>query len=208
LAKGLHYEFVYIVSERGAIKPSAQVRVFRSGRPHSAWAIPGFDAGAAPASSVSAPLDGSRCVRVGRSTRTAANAGRGRFGATHGNSARSTADDTTPGRGHGYAEPLNARTPCPAPARPTDGPLDAPEHLSPPAMVGACGLQAAGQASTDGLEGHMWGSMCRKDDLRLPVVGGDAGRPWCSRSLARIQRGFRIFGLRKFAGAGRWSRTR
>ena len=53
------------------------------------------------------------------STRTAAGAGRGLFGATRGNCAWPTPGDTTRGRRHGHAEPLNARTPCPAPVRPT-----------------------------------------------------------------------------------------
>jgi hypothetical protein len=51
----------------GTIKPSAQVRVFRSGQPASVRAFRGSDAGGAPASFVSVRLDGSRCVPVGRS---------------------------------------------------------------------------------------------------------------------------------------------
>jgi len=65
-----------------------------------------------------------RFAFVCTSTRTAAGAGRGRFGATSNSCAWPTPGDTTRGGRHGHAEPLNARTPCPAPVRPTPGRID------------------------------------------------------------------------------------
>jgi len=65
------------------------------------------------------------------STRTAASAGRGRFGATRGNCAWPTPGDTTRGRGRGHAEPLNARRPRPVPARPTPGRKGCPQAGQP-----------------------------------------------------------------------------